>query len=231
MRTCVLVLCVTAQACIARASTNTTVQTTSTNVLVVSGEAIHVKKIVRIEPDGITVMHAAGMSKYLFSELPESWQRKYGYDPKSAASYATCARNAQLALAKKNRQQQSELKRKQDASRAQYEKEKQRVELAKNAISIDGMVRKNVPGGVIVLHDIYRIEENQVDSGGSLGSVYDASRKQAKVYTSREPIGTRTILIEDIGPLPIGDSFKRKVYQVDERIVDGVKMKVFAVAP
>ena len=51
----------------------------------------------KIEPDGLTLRHDAGLTKLAFPLLPEDWQRKYEYDPQKAANYerATAAARAQ----------------------------------------------------------------------------------------------------------------------------------------
>ena len=51
----------------------------------------------KIEPDGLTLRHDAGLTKLAFPLLPEDWQRKYEYDPQQAARYerATAAARAQ----------------------------------------------------------------------------------------------------------------------------------------
>ena len=41
----------------------------------------------KIEPDGLTLRHDAGLTKLVFPLLPEDWQRKYEYDPQQAARY------------------------------------------------------------------------------------------------------------------------------------------------
>lgn len=66
-----------------------------------SGQVYNVKKIVRTEPDGITVMHDTGLVKLFFWELPEDIQAKYGYNPATASKY-----NRQTSEAKARAYQQ-----------------------------------------------------------------------------------------------------------------------------
>lgn len=66
------------------------------------GQVYNVKKVMRTEPDGITVMHDAGVIKLFFWELPESIQQQYGYDPATASRY-----NKQSTDAKAQAYQQS----------------------------------------------------------------------------------------------------------------------------
>lgn len=42
----------------------------------------------RVEPDGIVVVHGAGIVKVPFAELSEELRKKYGYDAAKAAGYA-----------------------------------------------------------------------------------------------------------------------------------------------
>jgi len=44
-------------------------------------------KICRVEPDGISIKHSAGITKLLFSELPKEYIIKYGSSPEWAAEY------------------------------------------------------------------------------------------------------------------------------------------------
>lgn len=231
MKKVVFALLVATHVAAAQSVTNTTVQAKGADSLVIGSQTIIVKKVVRVEPDGITVMHSGGISKYFFTELPESWQKKYGYDSKAASEYSAASRKAQTRLAAEQKVIQGQLKKKNDAALVSAEKEKDRTERAKNATYIDGTVRKNVEGGVIVSHLVYRSEEYDLTSGDSLGDMYDAAREQKAKYTTDVPVGTRTIFIEGVGPLPLGDSLKGRIFLVDERVVDGVKMKVFAMAP
>ena len=72
-----------------------------------AGQVYNVKKIVRSEPDGITVMHDTGLVKLFFWELPEDIQAKYGYDPATASTY-----NRQSSEAKARAYQQYSQNRK-----------------------------------------------------------------------------------------------------------------------
>lgn len=49
----------------------------------------------RIEPDGLTIQHDAGLSKVLFPMMTEEIQKKYEYDPKTAAAYKKIVAAAQ----------------------------------------------------------------------------------------------------------------------------------------
>lgn len=67
-----------------------------------SGQVYTSCKITRVEPDGITVMYAKGITKIPFADLPDDLQKKYHYDPQKARAYqedtAKARTNQTLAL-------------------------------------------------------------------------------------------------------------------------------------
>lgn len=69
----------------------------------------------KIEPDGLTLRHEAGLTKVAFPLLPEDWQRKYEYDPQQAARYerATAAARAQAERDRQALRERNETARKQ----------------------------------------------------------------------------------------------------------------------
>ena len=46
------------------------------------------------EPDGVTIRHDEGLTKVEFPLLPEDWQKKYQYDPETAAAYRRAVADA-----------------------------------------------------------------------------------------------------------------------------------------
>ena len=70
----------------------------------------------RVEPDGINVFYSKGIAKIPFTELPESYREKYGYDAEKAATY-------RQAVAKKQAEtwarQQDSLRRQQQEAQKQ----------------------------------------------------------------------------------------------------------------
>ena len=72
--------------------------------------------VTRVEPDAITIMHATGVARISFQDLPEEMQRKYGYDPQKALAYQQAiqraAREQALAEAKAARDEKEALRRK-----------------------------------------------------------------------------------------------------------------------
>ena len=79
-----------------------------------AGQVYNVKKVMRTEPDGITIMHDAGVIKLFFWELPEDIQAKYGYDSAAATRY-----HQQSSAAKAQAYQQSVQNRKEAQARAE----------------------------------------------------------------------------------------------------------------
>ncbi len=53
------------------------------------GKRYHECHIVRVHPDGVSFRHEVGAAKILFTDLPDKWRKKFGYDPKKAAAYET----------------------------------------------------------------------------------------------------------------------------------------------
>ena len=51
-------------------------------------------KIIRAEPDGITVMHSGGIAKLFFQELSPEIQQKFGYDSARANQYRASVQQA-----------------------------------------------------------------------------------------------------------------------------------------
>jgi len=60
-------------------------------------------RVDRVEPDGVTITHAAGICKLGFDELPAEWKARYDYDPVKAAAYQEQIRQQLLQQRKKGR--------------------------------------------------------------------------------------------------------------------------------
>jgi hypothetical protein len=52
-------------------------------------------RIIRVEPDGITLLHSKGVAKIEFPDLPEEYSEAYGYDPAEAEEYSLAAEKRQ----------------------------------------------------------------------------------------------------------------------------------------
>jgi formylglycine-generating enzyme required for sulfatase activity len=71
--------------------TNAVVSANSTNTLTITttkGLTYKNCKLQRVEPDGVTFFHSAGIAKIPFTELPPEYATKYGYDPQNAARFS-----------------------------------------------------------------------------------------------------------------------------------------------
>jgi hypothetical protein len=79
-------------------------------LVTLDGKTYQAVTIRKVEPDGLSILHAAGTAKVPFEKLPEELREKYGYDAAAAAEH---------------RKQAAEAQRKQDATaRAASEKRK-----------------------------------------------------------------------------------------------------------
>lgn len=74
------------------------------NITLSNGKIYTNIKVSRVEADGITITHAAGITKLFFWELPSEIQQKYNYDPEKAREYNKQAQARQAALAAKQRE-------------------------------------------------------------------------------------------------------------------------------
>ena len=69
----------------------------SNDLATADGQVFRNVQVRKIEPDGLTIQHDAGLIKLPFPVLPEDWQKKYEYDPQKAEAYqrATAAAKEQ----------------------------------------------------------------------------------------------------------------------------------------
>jgi hypothetical protein len=75
------------------------------DITTLSGKTYSNVTITRVEPDGITIKHSAGLIKLFFGELPEDVRARYGADPVKARNYQEERRLQQMKVevAKANR--------------------------------------------------------------------------------------------------------------------------------
>jgi len=59
----------------------------SNDLATTDGQMYRNVQVWKVEPDGLTIRHDEGLTKLEFPLLPEDWQKKYEYDPESAAAY------------------------------------------------------------------------------------------------------------------------------------------------
>lgn len=111
------------------ATSISTQATDQVDITLRSGEVYRKCKVTRVEPDGITVMHAKGIAKLPFVSLPDEYQTKYNFDPAKAASYAKAtAKQRALAWARQQEEQQ-----RQQAEANQREQDDKAMKQAVNA--------------------------------------------------------------------------------------------------
>ena len=51
----------------------------------------------RVESDGINIIHSKGIARIAFSELPDEYQKRYGYDPNYAGQFSVAQAKANIA--------------------------------------------------------------------------------------------------------------------------------------
>jgi len=61
--------------------------TLGADLVLPNGQEFKDYEVKRVEPDGITVSHAAGVSKVYYSEMPREMQQVYGYSRQAALDY------------------------------------------------------------------------------------------------------------------------------------------------
>ncbi len=151
-----------------------TVSIAQTNVpvpLVVGTKTVEVRKVTRVEPDGVTIMHAAGLTKYSFAELPAEWQQRYGYDPKKATAYSTSTAAARSRFVSA-----------QQAARVRQVENAQRDGVIQSALmEIAGVVLQAKEDGGLLLKDVVSIEEIEVRDDRVVG-VIKMNKKKVPVH-------------------------------------------------
>jgi hypothetical protein len=123
-----------------------------------SGQIYQNIKITRVEPDGLSITHAAGIVKIPFTDLPDDLQEKHQYHPEKAAQYREQARKRHLeyerrageARQKNLQEQQSRLKNLEGRTK-QAEHERQMDRQAKH----------------------FRVEIIRMENGGAIARPYD----------------------------------------------------------
>ncbi len=68
-------------------------------------------EVVRVHPDGVSFTHANGAAKILFTDLPEAWRTRFGYDPAKAAAYECVINERRKQIAAERSRRDAELSR------------------------------------------------------------------------------------------------------------------------
>jgi hypothetical protein len=68
-------------------------------------------EVVRVHPDGVSFTHANGAAKILFTDLPETWRTRFGYDPAKAAAYECVINERRQQIAAERSRRDAELSR------------------------------------------------------------------------------------------------------------------------
>lgn len=104
----------------------------------VGGKVYEQVTVRKVEPDGLSIMHAAGTKKLYFRDLPEEMRNAYGYDPAAAARHQEAVRSAEAQAAAAERLAQAD---------AQVEKSKRNLDDAVERTAVDAWVKVMQNGG------------------------------------------------------------------------------------
>ena len=68
-------------------------------------------EVVRVHPDGVSFTHANGAAKIMFTDLPEAWRTRFGYDPAKAAAHESVINERRQQIAAERSRRDAELSR------------------------------------------------------------------------------------------------------------------------
>ena len=120
--------------------------------------------ITRVEPDGISIKHAAGIIKVYFWELPADIQQKYNYDAAKAQEYRQQSINRQAAIYAK---QKEAAKRAQDWAEFEATYKDIKEKIRSSATELVGEVLQITDDGALISDAKvpYRYKEEVVTPG------------------------------------------------------------------
>ena len=115
-------------------------------------------KISRVEPDGITISHSAGITKLFFHELPPEMQKQFNYDPAKAQQYSQHV-NAQKAAAYERSRELSQ--------RAEYDASKTMAleSIKKSGHKLSGRIQQITDDGALIYDAYMPVPDNSVPPG------------------------------------------------------------------
>ena len=151
-------------------------------------------KISRVEPDGIVIVHSAGIVKIPFTELSDDLKKKYGYDPEKAKAYAAQVGAQQRALAIQNERYAAQAAERQRAQAIESQRAKERSN-AQMADRAEARARDNAEQEaqqqaehlkVYGIIEPFRFEENRTVVWVQLYERYDTGLRQNPTSTSLE---------------------------------------------
>lgn len=129
-------------------------------------------EIVKIHPDGVSFTHANGAAKVLFTDLSTEWRTRLGYDAAKAEAY-------QREL-EQRRQDQAEIRRKQDEQQTAALQMAQQIELARLR-GIEAQARAAVQAAA----ESPALETNLVPVLPELGAVHNSRDFRNAGYRDR----------------------------------------------
>jgi hypothetical protein len=105
------------------------------DITTLSGKTYSNVTITRVEPDGITIKHSAGLIKLFYGELPEDVRARYGADPAKAREYQQAKAQAQAQREAQSRETIAARRENEAASLNKIYRKEKETEAARQAMS------------------------------------------------------------------------------------------------
>lgn len=96
-------------------------------------------KVVKVEPDGLRVVHDGGLIKVPYESIPEAWKGRYTFDAKEAAAFREKSGAQQIEALKRMDQEQGQAKQ-----LAHDDKVKQKMDNLRDAGLVSKVVIRQV---------------------------------------------------------------------------------------
>lgn len=191
-------------------------------------------RITRAEPDGLTIMHSAGITKVFFWELPKELQERYRYNPETARDYRQASQQQQSSILQ--RQQDS---MRLDSLQRQYDNARGHVldAVKKTGGKMVGKVSQVTSNGVFLRNAFFeRYYRAAVEIAGvkqmEAQKTYETRATSESVAPSGEPvfvIGAGAGLSD--GEMWSGIAYPAGTYNYNTVLGAGKTVKCFATTP
>jgi len=168
--------------------------------------------ISRIEPDGLVLVTNSGIEKVLFTDLPESVQEEFDYDPAKAAQFQADEKAAAAQRDAARDQQIANAKRQEAMAELAQNVDKSAIAISGSVIAVsgDGVLLTNAALKVRAMHDVVTYQ-NPLD-----GSVITTPKPGFDTVASDGPI-----FVYGVTGLADGDVLpETKVYPVPDYSYD-----------
>jgi hypothetical protein len=134
--------------CVPRASASTEHRIVE-SIETLTGRIYKQCRITQVHPDGISMLHASGAAKILFTDLAQEWRDRFGYDPGKAAAYERDLREQREAERERLlrvRAGQAEARRLQDGYVMQWFERMARIEMERERQMLSALAATGVGG-------------------------------------------------------------------------------------